>query len=165
MLRGKHRQRLAGNGAADAGERDRRADGLADDQLLDVRLGELVAIMPLIQREFGSTSGSTGSWIDRRPIDQAVENPQLVAVHDVLGVVEDDGLRACAAYRSLEGDQRVVEMVEAIRLGRRAVGFDLDRIDPVIDDAGNGRRGRRVVAIMADEDPIIVIVEPLQRRP
>ena len=56
-------ERAAGNGATDAGERDRRADRFAHDQLLDVRLGELIAIMAAIQRDCGSGSGITGSWI------------------------------------------------------------------------------------------------------
>ena len=45
LQRGEPRERLALDGAADAGQRDRRADRFANDQFLDVRLGELVAIM------------------------------------------------------------------------------------------------------------------------
>ena len=45
LHRGEAGERLAGDRATDAGERDCGADGLAHDELLDVRLGELVAIM------------------------------------------------------------------------------------------------------------------------
>ena len=85
-------------------------------------------------------------------------------MHDVLGVVQDDGLGAFAGA-SLEGDQRVVEMVEAIGLGRRPVRFDAHVFHPVVRHAGNGRSGRRVVPVVPDEDAIVGIVETLQRRP
>ena len=55
-------------------------------------------------------------------------------------------------------------MVEAIGLGRRAVGVDLDRLDPGIVDAGDRGGGCRVVAVMADENPVIVIVEAVEGR-
>ena len=164
MLGGKRGQGLAGNGTADACERDRRSDRLANDQLLDVSLRELVAIMAadparafIHQREYGKLD-------DRRSVDQAVEDAELVAVHDVLGVVQDDGLGALAGA-SLEGDQRVVEMVEAIGLGRRPVRFDAHVFHPVVRHAGNRRSGRRVVPVVPDENAIVGIVETLQRRP
>ena len=56
-------------------------------------------------------------------------------------------------------------MVEAVRLGRRSVDLDRHRLDAVVDDAGDGCRGRRVVAVMADEDPIIAMLDAAQGRP
>jgi hypothetical protein len=85
-------------------------------------------------------------------------------MHDVLRVVEHNGLRlprGCAFMR----DERVVEMVEAIGLGRGAIGRHLDGLDTVILDARNGGCGGRIVAIVTDEDPVIGIVETLQGRP
>src|SRR4051794_27038786 len=46
LHRGELAKRAPGNCAADTGQRNRRADGFANNQLLDVGLGELVAIMP-----------------------------------------------------------------------------------------------------------------------
>ena len=46
LHRGELPERPPRNRAADAGERDGRADRLPDDQFLDVSLGEFVAIMP-----------------------------------------------------------------------------------------------------------------------
>ena len=64
----------------------------------------------------------------RRAVDQPVEDAQLERVDDVLGVVQHDGLGR-APGRELIGDQRIVEMIEAVGLGRRAVGVDLHRFD------------------------------------
>ena len=56
-------------------------------------------------------------------------------------------------------------MVEAVGLGRRPVRRDLDGLDTRIVDAGDCRRGRGVVAVKADEQPVIGVVEALERRP
>ena len=79
----------------------------------------------------------------------------------VFGVMEHDGLGRALGL-DLIRDQRVVKMVEAVGFGGRAIGFDLDRMDARVVDARNGCRGRRIVAVMADEDAVIVIIEALQ---
>ena len=66
---------------------------------------------------------------------------------DVLGIVEDDRLRRTADLQ-LIGDERVVEVVEAVGLGRRSVALDRDRLDPLVDERWRCRRGRRIVAVM-----------------
>ena len=157
-------ERAALDGAADAGQRDRGADRLAHHQFLAVALGEFVAIMaadPLATS--GSTSGSTGNWMTRGAVDQLVEQRQLERVDHVLGIVQHDR-DGRAPGRDLIGQQRIVEMVQAVGLGGRAIGVDLDRLDAIVGDAGDRRRGRRVVAIMTDEEPVIAMLEPLQRR-
>ncbi len=88
---------------------------------------------------------------------------QLVAVDDILGVVEHDRFGGAARLQLMD-DQRIVEMVEAVGLGGRPVGGHLDGVDAGVGDAGDCRRGRRIVAIMADEDPVIVIIDALERR-
>ena len=93
-------------------------------------------------------------------VDQPVEHGQLERVDDVLGVVKHDRSRG-AVLAKLISEQRVVEMVEAIGLGRRTVGMDEHRLDARIVDADDRRSGRRVVLIVADEDPVIGVFEPL----
>ena len=81
---------------------------------------------------------------------------------EVFGVVKNHRLdRAVAA--GLPRQQGVVEVVEAIGLRRRSVGRDLNRLDARILDAGDGRGGGGVVAIEADEEAVIGVVEALQR--
>src|SRR6476646_1717588 len=87
------------DGAADSGERNRSADRFAYDQLLDVRLRELVAIMAtdparvrILQREYRQLD-------DGRAIDQPVEYSELVRMHHVFRVVHDDRLRGAAGLQ------------------------------------------------------------------
>ena len=63
---------------------------------------------------------------------------------------------------SLIFDQGIVQMIEAIGLGRRTVGRHLDRLDARIPDAGDRCSGRRIVAVIADEDRVIGIIEALK---
>ncbi len=164
LCRGEVRERAPGNRAADAGQRNRGADRFANHQLLDVGLGEFVAIMPADPARIGVGKGQHGKLDHGRAVDQPVEDPELERVDDVLGVVKDDRLGR-AAGRGLVGDEGVVEMIEAIGLGRRAVGFDLDDFDARVADAGDGGERGRVVAVMADEDSVIGIIHPIDRRP
>ena len=118
-------ERPPGDRTADAGERNRRADGFAHDQFLDVRLGELVAIMAADPARIGIGQRQHRQLDHRCAFDQAIEDLELERVDHVLGVVEHHRLGR-AAGRSLIGDQRVVQMVEAVGLGRRPVRLDLD---------------------------------------
>ena len=131
MQSGKRRQWSTGNGTADAGERDSRSDRLANDQLLDVRLGELVAIMTADPARALVDQRKDGKLDDGRTVDQPVKNSELIAMHHVFGVVQDDRLGAFARP-CFEGDQGVVKMVEAVRLGRRPVRFDANGLHPVV---------------------------------
>ena len=83
---------------------------------------------------------------------------------DILGVVKHDRLGR-AVVASLMGDQRVVKMVEAVGLGGRAVGSTSTALDAGVGDAGDRGGGRRIVAIMADENPVIVIIEAAPASP
>jgi len=87
-----------------------------------------------------------------------------MARDDVFGIMENHGLGS-ASGRRLMGNQRIVQMIEAVRLRGRAVGADLHALDTRVVDASDGRRRRRVVPIMADEDAVIVIVQTLKCRP
>ena len=96
LQRGELGERLPGDRAADPGERDRRADRLAHHQLLDVRLGEFVAIMAADPARVAVGQRQDRKLDHRRAVDQPVEDPELERVDDVLGVVEHDRLgRAC----------------------------------------------------------------------
>ena len=121
-------ERAALDRAADPGEGNRRADRLAHDQFLDVALRELVGIMAADPARRGVGQGQDGQLDQRGALDQPVEQPELERVDEVLGVVEHDRLGARGARRFV-GDQRAIEDVEAVGLGRRAVGGDRDRAD------------------------------------
>ena len=55
-------------------------------------------------------------------------------------------------------------MVETVGLGGWAVHLHLDGLNPLVLDASDGGGGRGIVAIMADEDSIVGVIEALQRR-
>ena len=55
-------------------------------------------------------------------------------------------------------------MVEAVGLGGRTIGVDRHPLDSWIVDGFDRRGGRRVVAVMADENPVIFIFETIERR-
>ncbi len=80
----------------------------------------------------------------------------------VFSVVQHDGFRRLARV-DLVSDERVVEMIEAIGFRRRPVCLDLHCNQSLFGDAGDRRCGRRVVSVIADEDPVIIIVEAFQR--
>ena len=151
LHRGKLGERLARDRAADAGQRDRRADRFAHHQLLDVRLGELVAIM----------AADPARTADRSAAAPAAGSPPARSISPSKMRSSSGGRRPRrrgarppwprCRVASLVGDQRVVEVVEAVGLGRRAVGFDLRparcadrrrwRSPPRSPDrCGNGRR-------------------------
>ena len=54
-------------------------------------------------------------------------------------------------------------MIEAIGLGRRPIDGQFHGLDARVGDAGDRRRGRGIVAVIADEDPVMVIIEPVER--
>jgi len=107
-------ERLASDRAAHSGQRDRGADRLAHHQFLDVRFGELVAIMAADPARIGVGQRQDWQLDHARTIDQPVENLELKGVNDILGIVEDGRLGELTG-RGFEGDQRVVKLVEAIR--------------------------------------------------
>jgi hypothetical protein len=85
-------------------------------------------------------------------------------VDDVLGVMECNRRRGASGV-GLVRDERIVEMVETIGLGGGAVAVDLDRLDARVGNGSDCGGGRRIVAIMADENAIIGIVEASERCP
>jgi hypothetical protein len=154
---------LAGDRAADPGQRDRRADRLAHHHLLGMGLGELVAIMAANPWARAVDQRHDRDLDDSGALDQPVEQPELERVDDILGVVQHHRLGG-ASGRSLVEQQRIVEVVEAVGLGRRPVDLDRHHLDALAGDAGDGRRGRRIVAVMADEDAVIGMFDAPQRR-
>src|SRR4029078_2635882 len=76
------RQRLSGDRAADSRERNGGADRLAHDELLDVRLGELVAIMAGDPPRMRIGKGKHRKLDHRGALDQPVEYPKLERVDD-----------------------------------------------------------------------------------
>ncbi len=118
-----------------------------------MRLGEFVGIMAARPtRDPGSISGTTGSWTSPGIFDQPVEQLQLHRMDHILGVVQHHRLGRPPGLRFMS-DQRGVKAVEAVGLGGRPVRGDLDREDARIVDARDRGPGRRIVAIMADEQP------------
>ena len=86
-------ERVAGDGAADPGERDRRADRLAHDQLLAVALGEFVGNNGRrSSANRGSSSGTTGNCTSAARSTSTVEQRDLERVDEVLGIVQHDRL-------------------------------------------------------------------------
>lgn len=55
-------------------------------------------------------------------------------------------------------------MVEAVGFRRRAVRIDLHGKDLFVRHADDRGPGRRIVPVMPDENPVVLVVEPLQRR-
>jgi hypothetical protein len=96
---------------------------------------------------------------------QPAKDAKLVAMDDILGIVERDRGGA-PALRRLFTQQRFPQPVEAIRLGRRT----LPRIDhqphPCVAFGDGGHRvdRRAVVGIGADVEPEVIVAEPRQRR-
>ena len=162
MLGGEPVERVALDCAAHSREGNRRADRFAHDQFLDVALRELVGIMAADPARRGVGQGQDGQLDQRGALDQPVEQPELERVDEVLGVVEHDSLGARRARRFV-GDQRTIEEVEAVGLGRRSVGGDRDRADARVGNGGDGRGGGRVVAIKTDVEAVIVMFETLER--
>src|SRR4051812_41871155 len=128
-----------------------------------MRLGELIAIMAAYPARMRIGQRKHRQLDYGGAVDQPVENPELEAMHDILGIVQHDGLYG-SIMRGLVLDEGVVEMVEAIGLGRRPIGRHFYGLDAGIGDAGDGGRGRRIVAVESDENAIIVIIETLERR-
>src|SRR3954451_4196255 len=107
--------------------------------------------------------GQDGKLDHGGAIDQSVKDSEFEAMNDVLGVVQYDGLRF-AVVGGLVLDQRVVQMIEAVGLGRRSVGGNLDRLHVRVHYARDRCCGCRIVTVMADEYPVMVVVEPVERR-
>lgn len=160
--RGDPRQSNAFDRAADAGHRDRRADRFANHQLLHVRFGEFVGIMTANPARVRIDEWDHRQLDQPGIFDQPVEQLELKRMNDILGVVQHDCLGG-AADGFFIGDQRSIEPVEAISFGGWAVGVDLNRDDARVADAVDCGEGRRVIAVIADEQPIFVMIEPLQR--
>ena len=99
---------------------------------------------------------AVGEWQHReldhgRTIDQAVEDPEFIAVNDILGVMEDDRLGRSPSI-DLVRDQRIIKTIEAVGLRGRSVGLDLHGMHALIGDACNRGSGRWVVPIVTDEN-------------
>jgi len=99
-------ERVAGDRAADASRRHGGAQRLAHDQLLAMRLGELVRVM-----RADPSRASVDQRHDRKldeivALDQPIEHAELGRVDDVLGVVQHHRLEP-AAERGLVGAHRI----------------------------------------------------------
>src|SRR6185437_3810220 len=105
-------ERLSSNRAADARERDRRADRLANHELLDMRLGELVAIMASDPPRMAVGKRKHGQLDQGRAPDQPVEYPELERMDHVFGIVESDR-RGRVPRLDFIGDQCIIKVVEA----------------------------------------------------
>jgi len=157
------RQRIARDSAADAGKWDAGADCFPDDEFLGVGLGKLVAIMTRDPARAGIDQRQDGQLDGGGAIDQTVEHRELERVDHVFRVVEHHGRRGLVRPK-LVSQQRVVKMVEAVRLRRRPVRIDEHRLDPRVGDGRDRGAGQRIVPIVADENPVIGIVDPGERR-
>ena len=107
------------------------------------------------QRDYGQLD-------DGGALDQQVKDCKLERVNQILGVVEHDRLGRVTPSR-LHPDQMGVKPVEAVRLGGRTVDVDLDRDHPLVADLRDCGGGRGVVPIMADEDRIVAVGNPIER--
>ena len=77
LQRGELRQRLASDSATDSGQWYRRADRFAYDQFLNVRLGELIAIMTADPARMAIDQREYGQLDYRCATDQSVEYPEF----------------------------------------------------------------------------------------
>ena len=161
MTRGEPRQRAPLDRACHPGKRDRRPDGLANDQLLAMAFGEFVAIMARDPRARRIGQRHDGQLDCRCPPDQRGEQAKLAGMDHILGVMKHD--RARRATPPFLGDQGDIKCVEAVGFGRRT-GMRHRHCDNTrIGDARNRQRGRRIIGIVADEQPVIARPEANQR--
>ena len=160
---GNARQRLASDRAADAGQRDRSPDRFAHHHLLGVGFGELIAIMAADPLRAGVDQRQHRKLDHSGTVDQPIEQHKLERMDDVLGVVEHDRLGRLVGVEFV-GDQRVMQEIEAIGLGGRSIGFDSNRFDPEIGDAGDRGGGRWIVAVITDEDLVVGMLDALEGR-
>ena len=150
--------------AANAGQRDSRSHGFPDHQFLDVGFGKFVAIMAGDPAGMCVDQRQNGELDHRGAVDQPIENPQLETVNNVFGIVQYNGLRL-GIVGKLIVDQRIIEVIEAVGFRRWPVLRDLHWLEARVDDAGDCGTGRGIVPVIADEDPVIVVVEARQHRP
>ena len=99
----------------------------------------------------------------RRALDQPVEQAQFERMDEILGIVEHDSLGTRRARRFV-GGQRGEQRIEAVGLGRGAVGRNFDGADSRVADRADAAAGGGIVAIMSDVEAVIVMLEPRQRR-
>ena len=93
--------------AADPGERDRRADGFAHDQFLDVTLGEFVGIMTRDPARSWVGQGQHRELDQSGALDQPVEQAQFEGVDKILGVVKHHRLGARGTSGFVIGEREI----------------------------------------------------------
>lgn len=141
--------------------RDGGAKRLAHDHLLAVRFGELVGIMAGDPARPGVDQRHDRKLHQIEALDQAVEQPKLGRMDDVLRVVEDHAFEP-APRRFLVGAQGGPDGVEAAGLGGRAVRASDHLPEAGIRDRLDRRDGLGIVGIAADVEAVIVVVERAQ---
>ena len=99
----------------------------------------------------------------RRALDHDIEQSDLERVDQIFGIVEHDRLGG-PMFAAFGGLKRIIESVEAIGLGGRAVILDQHRLDPRIVDLADRGLGQRVVGIVTDEDSVIAVAPALHSR-
>ena len=67
-------------------------------------------------------------------------------------------------FTAFGGDQRVVQAVEAIGLGGRAMILDQHRLDPRVVNLSDRRLGQRVIGIITDEQAKVAVAPASERR-
>ncbi len=82
-------------------------------------------------------------------------------MNHILGIVQHDRLGGAARLGFMR-NQRGIDAVEAVGLGARAITADIHGRHTRVDDAGDGSSRARIIAIMADEQPVIAFAESLE---
>ena len=139
--------------------RDHPGKRLAHDQVLAVQLREFVDVVagdelvPLaLERE--------DRHLDQViPVEEGVEDLELERVDNVLGIVEDDALKADAAIL-LESEDAADDPVEAVGLAGRAAVRDRDLVHVGVagDDAVGLADRLGVVRVDPDEDVELLVI-------